>query len=664
MSVASVYGYAPCRPNQRLLHYEQFLAQIVRLSTVTVVAMCGIAGSWSRTGDFECGVRLQRSLEAIRHRGPDDVGTFAWIDPASQGRVDLGLVRLAVLDLSAAGHQPMSTPDGRFTISFNGEITNYIEIREHLIQEGEVFSSGGDTEVLLKAWARWGLSCLDRLEGMYAFAVLDTTKRTLTLVRDPYGIKPLFYVHDRDTLTFNSEIRGLLHVSVTRPRLDWQVAVDYLQWGAYDRSDRTFVEGVRQLSPGHHLVFDLGTGRSTGPTRYWSPQIQANFQGSYESATERVRSLFLDSVRRNLRSDVPLGIALSGGIDSSAILGAARHLEPDLPIETFSFIAPGFAQSEHEWIELVATSLNATSNTVTAEPSELVRDLDDLILTQGEPFGSTSIYAQYRVFQLARERGIVVTLDGQGGDEMFAGYDGYPAQRMRSLIETGHWIGAANFVRHWSTWPGRDKRSMLIEAAGQFSPAPLRGRIIRRPASPLLDVRLLGERDVDLRFPLRSAKAPLGRRVSAELRSALTRVGLPSLLRHGDRNSMRFSIESRVPFLDRALNEFVFQLPESWLVGPDGTSKRILRDSLRDLVPLEVLERRDKVGFATPQTSWLERLAEQPLDQEHRVGFLRATGSDTLAHGLSEAELQWGPGAQWRLINLQRWVSLMDIDAS
>jgi len=558
----------------------------------------------------------------------------------------------------------MSLPDGRFTISFNGEITNYVEIREELAREGETFVSGGDTEVLLKAWARWGAGTLDRLEGMYAFAILDTRARTLTLVRDPYGIKPLFYVHEANALAFNSEIRGLLHIAVPRPRLDWQAAVDYLQWGAYDRSERTFVEDVRQLAPGHHLVLDLDTGASSGPTRYWNPEIRQRFEGSYANAAEQVRSLFIDSVRRNLRSDVPLGIALSGGIDSSAILGAARHLEPDLPIETFSYISPGFAHSEHEWVAMVAGALGANSNTVEASSTDLERDLDDLMLSQGEPFGSTSIYAQYRVFQLAREHGVVVTLDGQGGDEIFAGYEGYPAQRMRSLIETGHWAGAVGFARQWGKWPGRNPRAMMVEAAGQFAPSALRGRIIRRPASPLLDLNQLAARNIEARFPLHTVEAPRGRRVAAELRTALTRAGLPSLLRHGDRNSMRFSIESRVPFLDRALNEFVLQLPEAWLIGPDGTSKRILRDSLRGLVPQEVLERKDKVGFATPQTTWLEQLAAQPSDPDHPIGFLKVTESHTLSSGLSESQLHWGPGSHWRLVNLRRWVSLMDIDAS
>lgn len=626
--------------------------------------MCGVAGGWARVGTAADGERLRRGLDAIRHRGPDDVGEFAWHDSSSSARVDLGLVRLAILDLSPAGHQPMSHPGGRYTITFNGEITNYVEIREELVQLGETFVSEGDTEVLLKAWARWGLAVLDRLEGMFAFAILDHEQRTLSLVRDPFGIKPLFYTHLADRFVFNSELTGLLAAIGTTPRLDWQSAVDYLQWGAYDHTGSTFIEGVKQLPPGHHLVLDLVTGAATEPTRYWMPSVAETFNGSYHDAVDSVRMLFLDSVRRNLRSDVPLGIALSGGVDSSAIVGAVRHLEPEQPIDAFSFIAPDFPDSEHEWIARVAHVVGARSHTVAAAPDDLEHDLDDLILAQGEPFGSTSIYAQYRVFRLAREKGVIVTLDGQGGDELFAGYSGYPEHRMRSLIETGHLVSAGRFARSWAEWPNRAMRPMLVATAGGFAPSGMQGRVLRRAMSPLLDLHALQERGVELRYPTFSPESVRGRRIPSALRHALTRRGLPSLLRHGDRNSMHFSIESRVPFLDRRLSEFLFSLPEEWLIGADGTTKRILRDAARSWIPDDVIDRRDKVGFATPENDWLERLGARGIDPEHPVGFLTTGRSSTLTAGLSEAELRWAPRSHWRLINLRRWVELVGVDGS
>jgi len=626
--------------------------------------MCGIAGSWSRVGAPADGERLRAGLDAIRHRGPDDIGEFAWHDPSSRARVDLGLVRLAILDLSPAGHQPMTLGGGRFTISFNGEITNYLEIREELAELGETFLSDGDTEVLLKAWGRWGIGALDRLEGMFAIAMLDTVARTLTLARDPYGIKPLFYTDNGDRVAFCSEMSGLAEIAVSRPTLDWQTALDYLQWGLYDHSERTFIEGVKHLRPGHYVVLNVDTGRTSAPVRYWWPPVSTSYTGSYSTAVDEVRSLFLDSVKRNLRSDVPLGIALSGGLDSSAITGAVRQLEPDLPIDTFSFVAPGFAKSEHEWIALVADSLGATSHTVAAGPGDLERDLDDLILSQGEPFGGTSIYAQYRVFKLAREQNVIVTLDGQGGDELFAGYFGYPAQRMHSLLETGHWGAAAKFVSSSREVPDWYRKVIPFEAMAQFAPLRLRQRLRRPLASPLLDLGALRARGIDTRFPAIGAEPARGARLKTHLRSTLGGNGLPMLLRHGDRNSMRFSIESRVPFLDRALTEFLFSLPEEWLVGPDGTTKRILRDAMRGLIPDAVIDRRDKVGFETPEAEWQEKLALQANDRAHPIGFLRAGRADTLTGGLTEKELRWGSRSHWRLINLRRWVALAGVDAA
>jgi len=626
--------------------------------------MCGIAATWSRVGASEDGNRLRRGLDAIRHRGPDDLGHFAWNDPASSARIDLGLVRLAILDLSPAGHQPMALPGGRFVISYNGEITNYIEIRDELLALGDTFVSDGDTEVLLKAWARWGTATLDRLEGMFAIVMLDTQERTLTLARDPWGIKPLFYMHSHDRLIVNSEVSGLLASWGARPRLDWQTAVDYLQWGAYDHVEATFLEGVRQLQPGHYLVMDAVTGETAGPVRYWWPPVATTYDGRYPDAVESVRGLFLDSVRRNLRSDVSLGIALSGGIDSSAIVGAVRHLEPDLPIATFSFVAPGFAKSEHEWIERVVAATGATSHTVHAAPGELERDLDDLIRSQGEPFGGPSIYAQYRVFRLAREHGVIVTLDGQGGDELFAGYSGYPAQRMHTLLETGRWAAAARFAGAWGTWPGRNRAMMLVESAAQFAPLRVRHGIRRPLFSPLFDAARLRERGVDTRFPAVAADRARGARLKTHLRSTMVGYGLPALLRHGDRNSMRFSIESRVPFLDRALTEFLLTLPEDWLIGADGTSKQILRDAIRGWVPDEVIDRRDKVGFETPEERWLDRLGGERLDAEHPIAFLKQGRTPTVTGGMSEREIRWGGRSHWRLINLHRWVSLLDVDAS
>ena len=594
----------------------------------------------------------------MRHRGPDDSGRDT-VDIDGVGRLELGTVRLAILDLSPAGHMPMTSADGRYVISYNGEITNYLEVRAELESLGRTFRSHSDTEVLLQAWAEWGSDSLSRFEGMFAFAIADRQARTLTLARDAFGIKPLFFAKAADgSFAYASELPILLGLRQEPAHIDWQTAYDYLRWGSYDISSRSFVAGVTQLPPGHTLTVELTTGTVGAPRRFWWPSVDTDRVGVPEAA-DAVRELFLASVRQNLRSDVPLGVALSGGIDSSAIACAVRLLEPDLPLRTFSFIAPGFSQSEDSWIDLVVGETGAQPHYITASGADLRRDLDDLIRAQGEPFGSTSIYAQYKVFEAVRDQGVIVTLDGQGADEAFAGYAGYPAQRVHSLLERGRIGEARRFVSAWATWPDREPAGVLASGAALMVPESVRQRVAesRRALHPLFDEAALREHGVRLGFPALHEESQRGSRLKAHLRAELTSRGLPALLRHGDRSSMHFSVESRVPFLSRALIEYTLRLPEEQLVDAEGASKSILRRALRGLVPDAILDRRDKIGFVTPESDWLGDVSS--ADSDPLTGLL-ATGADGRPVADSQ-EASLGPRDRWRLLNLRRWVEAFDI---
>ena len=639
--------------------------------------MCGIAGAfWVRDVDrahVEAGLKI--SVAAMHNRGPSSAGQVVWESADTSAIVGLGATRLAVLDLSAAGQQPMSTPDGRFTMVYNGEITNYLEIRAILSDEGAQFRSAGDTEVLLQAWARWGASCVDRFEGMYAFAVLDRVDQTLTLCRDAFGIKPLFYSHFPGLgLVFGSEVASVLPLLPGAPRLNWRSAVAYLSAGAYDDSSATFIEGINQLAPGRSIVADLRTGevQLDNPAR-WRPSVRTDASISPSEAADGVRTLMLRSVQRNLRSDVPLGVALSGGIDSSAIACAVRHLEPEYPLSVFSFIPSDRAIDESSWIRKVNENLGAVAHTVTPTAGDLTADLDDVILAQGEPFASTSIYAQYRVFRLMRDAGVVVSLDGQGGDEVFAGYHGYVGQRVRSLIECGDFPSAARFLRAWSDWPGRSTMKGAARAGAEFAPAwAVSGAYRLMPGVVPAGIRQTALRDRGLTWSWPDYTAVTdgerGVRVKAELRASLTERGLQSLLRQGDRNSMRFSVESRVPFLDRALVDFVLSLPERMLVDERGTSKAVLRAAMRGLVPDEILDRRDKIGFETPDGAWIDqqrplfadRIAEAP-----EIGFLDKErllpGIDPYRSLGRRSVRPIGSRLTWRIFNLYRWAALVGV---
>ncbi|MDR3039058.1 MAG: asparagine synthase (glutamine-hydrolyzing), partial [Candidatus Adiutrix sp.] len=422
---------------------------------------------------------------ALAERGPDDRG-FATFD--AQGRLAatergpapeaagtpallLGQTRLAIIDLSPAGHQPLRSPDGRYTLIFNGEIYNYLELRRELEAEGLAFRTRTDTEVLLAALARWGRAALNRLEGMFAFACFDARERKIFCARDVFGIKPLYWSQPGPgAFALASELPALLLCPGQDRRLDWPAAYNYLGGGIADVGDSCLVAGVRQLPPGHWLTVDL-EGRIEGPEPYFKFALPEPLKISFDEAAEETRRLFLQSVRLHLQADVPLGVALSGGLDSTSVAYAVRHLQPGAVLKTFSYVAPGHALSEEPWVDLAAAGLEAETHKVSATPEELFRDLPHLIARLGEPFGSTSIYAQYRVFQLARAAGVVVTLEGQGADEMLAGYFGYTHLRLLTLLGRGCWRQACRVLENHAAWPGRS-RFGIVKRLGRWMLPP------------------------------------------------------------------------------------------------------------------------------------------------------------------------------------------------
>lgn len=624
--------------------------------------MCGIAGGWWMQ-PVPAQTQLPQALHAMRYRGPDDQGFELY--PFNPAVVALGQVRLSIIDLSAAGHQPMHSRDGRWAIVFNGEIYNYRELRAELRTLGHSFTSDTDTEVLLAAWVQWGHACLPRLAGMFAFAVLDKQSATLTCVRDAFGIKPFFYsAHADSGFRFASELPALLQLLPSKPALNWQRAYDYLVHGDYDSTPDTFYAGVHHLPPGHWLSVNLANGQPTIPQRWWVPNITERPGWKFDDAVEQVREQFLQNIRLHLRSDVPLGAALSGGIDSSAVVCAMRHLEPDLPIHTFSYIAYGSSVSEEHWVDRVNAHVGAIAHKVVVTPQELARDLDDMIRAQGEPFGSTSIYAQYRVFQLAKENGITVTLDGQGADEMLAGYSGYPGQRLRSLVETGQWGQAWGFWNEWAQWPGRSRILAAKALVGEWAQGDwynaLRTMNGARAVPSWLNAGELQAQGVKIRFPkIYPASGDKGRRLIAELAHSLSERGLAQLLRHGDRNSMRFSLESRVPFLTLDMVHLLLSMPEEYLISPQGQTKHIFRAAMRGIVPDDVLDRKDKIGFATPEQKWLLTMADtvrEWLSVDLQIPFLNQLEIlkefEKILDGNKKFSWQ-----VWRWINFYRWQS-------
>lgn len=616
--------------------------------------MCGIAGIVGRTESE------RTPLVSLAHRGPDDSGWTAH-PPHGPGTLHSVLLhrRLSILDLTAAGHQPMSTADRGFTIVFNGEIYNYRELRQELAALGVPFHTESDTEVLLQAYAHWGAACLRKLIGMFAFAIQDQRRRVLFLARDFFGIKPLYYAQTSGQFAFASEIKALLDWLPTGRAVEPQRLYDYLRHGRTDHGDRTMWRDIRQVPAAHYLEAPLDRPSQATPVRYWDVPTDEPIDISFDEAARRVRDLFLHNIRLHLRSDVPVGAALSGGIDSSAIVAAMRLVEPRTEIHAFSYIADDPAVNEERWVDLIGTHAGAIVHKVRASSEELRGDLDRLIHTQDEPFGSTSIYAQYRVFGLARQHGIKVMLDGQGADELLAGYRQFVPARLASLLRQGRVQQAHRFAARAATLPGmRGRLRSWLQAARLLTP-----NLGNRWLMPRwLNARWFAERGVT--WTASSARSR--HRLLDELRQAVTTTSLPMLLRYEDRNSMAASIESRVPFLTPEFAEFVLRLPEEHILAGDGTTKSVFRSAMRGIVPDAILDRRDKIGFATPEQQWLTTLRPW-IDEALSSARARAIP----AFDLDAVQRDWAAVLAgrarfdfrvWRWVNLIRWADRFDAE--
>ncbi|MCE5280380.1 MAG: asparagine synthase (glutamine-hydrolyzing) [Planctomycetaceae bacterium] len=640
--------------------------------------MCGIAGILAG-GQGGIDAELLTAIgRCLAHRGPDGEGFFGWngrgASVISRSATDLrepsvAMVhrRLSVIDPSEAGAQPMSSPDGRYTIVYNGMIYNYRALRRELEEAGHRFRSECDTEVLLAAYSQWREGCLTRLVGMFAFGIWDAAERTLVLARDFFGIKPLYYTFWRGGLAFASEIKALLQLPALPRRANAARVYKYLRFGLSDSGEETFFEGIYALPSSHYVKVSLDAPARLSPVRYWRLDLSRTTDLSFDEAARRLGELFSQSVTMHLRSDVPLGVALSGGLDSSAITMLARAgLGPQSDLSTFSYVADN-ALSEERYVDVITAGAAAQSHKIALSPRDLLSDLGALLAAQDEPFGSPSIYAQFRVFRRAHEAGMKVMLDGQGADEMLAGYVPYLSCRLASLLRQMRLGPALHFWRGASRLGGQSGLGMLLHAGGLLAPTALQ-KIGRR-----LGGKGLLPRWIDARWFARHGVAgePIWRVKGPDvLRQTLNQSifdnSLPQLLRYEDHNSMAYSIESRVPFLTPALVEFVFSLPEEYLVSRDYPGKRVFRAAMRGTVPNVILDRKDKIGFATPGLEWLQGLGgwyQQVLTspRARAVPALRHEAMMDMFSRMSRGQSDYDH-CMWRCVNLIAWAEQFDVE--
>lgn len=564
--------------------------------------MCGIAGIvGQRTVRAEA---VEAMIARLEHRGPDGDGLWR----SDDGRAVIGHRRLKILDLTDAADQPMADGAGRAVLTFNGEIYNFRELRARLAAEGESFRSTGDTEVLFSAYLRWGEAALSELNGMFAFAILDVRRRKLFCARDRFGEKPFYFAAGDGFFAFASELKAILAIDGIDGAPDVARALAFLASGrrGLDDARETAFRGVRQLLPGECLTVDLDTLK-VATRRYWSPRPDPDASRLPEDAAiARMRDLLTDSVSLRLRSDVPLGSCLSGGLDSGSIVCLARRLiGRDTPYHVFTGRFPDSAADEGEYAAVVAEATGATVHECRPTPEDLLERLEGFAWMNELPVASASQYAQWCVFESARAAGVTVLLDGQGGDEILGGYEQYFGPYLKSLRARGDGALAA---REAQAIRARYPLALptVAERIKRALPRGLRRALADRSgagsdfAFGLSDgMRAAADAIVAAPSAVDPGFGPLARALAEDS----TEAHLPTLLRYGDRNSMAHSREVRLPFCDHRIAEFALGLPPAYLMGGAET-KRLLRRAMAGILPDPVRTRWNKQGFVPPQANW------------------------------------------------------------
>ena len=569
--------------------------------------MCGIAGIVSLDG-FDPR-KLVAMTQMIAYRGPDGYG-FGYADAGPESlmeirhgdenvpkiarpRVGLGNRRLAILDLSANGNQPMEADHGLFSITYNGEIYNYKEVREELRALGHHFFSATDTEVILRSYIAWGERCLERFNGMWSFALWDRARQRLFCARDRFGVKPFYYASSSRAFYFGSEIKQVLAGSEMKRTANPRAIADFLEFGLQDHLEETSFDGVLQLPAGHSLSLELKEPLSPAIRRYWELQTTPELNLAPKEAAEEFRSRFERAVAIRLRSDVPVGVSLSGGLDSSAVLCEARRVAPDSTVQSFSSCFTDARIDERPYMSAVATATKSARHWMFPDAESFWKAAETIAYHQDEPMGGPSVFAQWSIMREARSNGVPVLLGGQGGDESLCGYRKY------YFFHVWHLLCRLNpaFLREAAallTTFGDADWSMA--AVGRYLPW-----IARRRASPL---ERFGSQA--LRKSARDSAQLLGagRCLAERQKVDLLKSSIPCLLRHEDRNSMAHSIETRLPFLDYQLVEFAVRC-EPGLKLRNGWTKWMLREALTGTLPEQIRLRKSKLGFDTPAAAWL-----------------------------------------------------------
>ncbi|MFH1454333.1 MAG: asparagine synthase (glutamine-hydrolyzing) [Armatimonadota bacterium] len=622
--------------------------------------MCGIAGIINLNNESVEKEALLSMLKTIKHRGPDGEGIL--IDK----NIGLGHVRLSIIDLSELAHQPMSYGDENYWIIHNGEVYNYIELREELEKKGYKFRSASDTEVILASYLMWGESCVNKFNGMWAFVIYDVKNRKIFASRDRFGIKPFYYHKNNSSFVFASEIKALLINNPGLKNPHYSYLHYFFNTGALDDADDTFYKDIKALPPAHSLTIE---GNQLKIYRYWDYYESSRESYDYTKPEETFLELLTKAVNLRLRSDVPVGTCLSGGLDSSSIVTLSSKMI-EARMHTFSSIYEDKDCDESYYINIVNNFNNTISHQVFPESKNFMDILKKIVYHQDEPSAGPGLYSQWHVMQLAQDN-VKVLLDGQGADELLGGYF-YFFEHYLSSVKKENNTGSLDLARRiLNEYPKIKELTNMEFCGGKVE--MLREVLLPRFLNNLLRMPKInlfkkeGSSVFHPEFVFAAVKDRLvrtnGRKFKNDLDNAsyaaLTRTSIPALLHYEDRNSMAFSIESRVPFLDYRLVEFCMGLPFEEKIKED-TTKVVMRKALKDVLPREVVERRDKKGYPTPFARWLRSdikndVADILLSEKSKNRNIfnhKEVEKQFRKHVTGEADLSW---QIWRYLTTEVW---------
>lgn len=631
--------------------------------------MCGVIGIISSESRQEITDSADKMLRFIDHRGPDGRGLEVFNLPKAQ-HLALGHNRLAIIDTTDAGLMPMSNADDSLSIIFNGEIFNYIELKEELASLGYCFTTNTDTEVLLNAYSEWGSDCLNKLNGMFAFAIFNKVNSELFIARDRYGVKPLYYFFQDNLFIFASEIKSILTHQNVDVAPEEEMLGKFLLTGAVNNTNLTCFSDIYSLSPGYSLKMQQG---KLTTDKWYSPiknLLSSDPNYNYQKSLGDFQDIFHDAVKLRLRSDVEVGACLSGGLDSSAIVGAVANISSDMSnpgsFKTFSSVYDDPKISEIEYVDEVTKFTNTTNFSFTPQLDAFWENIPKIIWHNDEPIQTPTTFNQWSVMEAAKNQSIKVTLDGQGVDELAAGY---PTYFSIHLAELARKLNVIEFITTFkdivsTKGEGRNTVSLLFRviyllipqwAISALSAIPFFRFVVKGESfQPILRKKYKQSwRNIAKHQLLLQRKHSIS--IAKRLRFDFYNMSLPALLRYEDRSSMAFSIEARTPFLDYRLVEFIQSLPSEYFIK-EGLTKAIVRDGVSSLIPQSVFNRTDKKGYPIPSSDWLNKSDKIIKNIFSGETFLSTyINIDEFQKMLSLGKLPIKDDELWRLVFAELW---------